>query len=635
MNNEELLAEKFSKEIDRLLSGETPTRDPGDVLGTDIDLASRLMSANHSHESRVRNSLKSRLLSRQNQPWTARFFAAPPKKRLALALCSGLAVLILAPMALQKLSDRLQPMTFSMIEGFGARSSTLGNKGIASGGSPYEGGYSGLAPGVSPADHNPPDLNTEGYSHIQENAFLKASDNPLSTFSIDVDVASYANTRRFLGDGRLPPKDAVRIEEFINYFRYDYPEPVGEHPFSITTELAECPWKSQHMLVSIGIKGKSIAKKYLPPNNLVFLIDTSGSMESPDKLPLLQKALRLLVEELRPEDRISIATYAGSAGLILPSTPGSEKTVILDALDQLQAGGWTAGSAGIQLAYKVAADNFLKKGNNRVILATDGDFNVGITSEGELVRLIEEKRRQGVFLTVLGFGRGNYQDAQMEKLADKGNGNYAYIDDIFEAKKVLVSEMGATLFTIAKDVKIQVEFNPARVSAYRLIGYENRMLAMEDFNDDKKDAGELGAGHNVTALYEIIPVGVKTSLPEVDALKYQKTLPADAASTGRELMTVKFRYKKPDGDKSLLIENVLSEQNRRWSDASENLKFAAAAAGFGMLLRGSEFSGDLTYHKVSRMAQEGRGKDEDGYRTEMIQLVEKTKLLISGSLEPR
>ena len=472
-------------------------------------------------------------------------------------------------------------------------------------------------------------LDREGYSFNEENPFRKASDHPLSTFSIDVDAASYSNVRRILNESRLPPADAVRIEEFINYFHYEYPEPQGEHPFSITTELAACPWNAEHKLVRVGIKGKSIAKENLPPNNLVFLIDSSGSMMSNDKMPLLKKGLRLLVEQLRKEDRIAIVTYAGSAGLVLPPTSGAKKEVIVQALDSLEAGGSTAGGAGIQLAYKVAADNFLKKGNNRVILATDGDFNVGVTSDGELTRLIEEKREHGVFLTVLGFGTGNYQDAKMEQLADKGNGNYAYIDDIMEAQKVLVKEMGATLLTIAKDVKIQVEFNPARVQSYKLIGYENRMLAAEDFNNDKKDAGELGAGSTVTALYEVVPVGVADdSLPSVDPLKYQK--PAEAApeaSDSKELLTVKFRYKKPKETESLLIVRPLADENREWSLASPDFKFAASAAGFGMMLRNSKTKGALTYSKVRAMAQEGQGKDEDGYRAEMVRLVEKAKLL--------
>jgi Ca-activated chloride channel family protein len=469
----------------------------------------------------------------------------------------------------------------------------------------------------------------EGYGYTEENPFEKVADHPLSTFSIDVDAASYSNARRILNESRMPPADAVRVEEFINYFHYDYPEPEGVHPFSITTELAACPWNPKHKLVRVGIKGKSIAKENLPPNNLVFLIDSSGSMMTEERLPLIKKGLRLLVEQLRKEDRISIVAYAGQAGLVLPSTSGAKKEVILEALDRLEAGGSTAGGAGIKLAYQVAAENFMKKGNNRVILATDGDFNVGVTSDGELTRMIEEKRESGVFLTVLGVGRDNVQDHKMEQLADKGNGNYAYLDDIMEARKVLVKEMGATLLTIAKDVKIQVEFNPARAQAYKLIGYEDRMLKAEDFNNDKKDAGELGAGGTVTALYEVVPAGAADeSLPSVDELKYQKARPADTAQAGgSELLTVKFRYKQPKGDKSLLIVRPLADESREWSQASPDFKFAASAAGFGMMLRASKTRGDLDYDKVAAMAREGLGRDEDGYRSEMVRLVAKAKVL--------
>ncbi len=498
------------------------------------------------------------------------------------------------------------------------------------------GGAAGVPSPVAPAppagsEPVQPQFNTEGYDVIRENPFRKAADHPLSTFSIDVDAASYANTRRILNESRLPPRDAVRVEEFINYFRYDYPEPEKGKPLSINTELAVCPWDSTHKLVRIGLKGRSIPKEGMPPGNLVFLIDTSGSMDSPDKLPLLKHAFRLLVEQLRPEDRIAIVAYAGQAGLVLPSTSGEDKAAILASLDRLGAGGSTAGGAGIKLAYEVAEKNLLKKGNNRVILATDGDFNVGLSSDGELVQMIEGERQKGVFLTVLGFGTGNYQDAKMEKLADTGNGNYAYIDDILEAKKVLVQEMAGTLLTIAKDVKLQIEFNAARVQAYRLIGYENRMLKSEDFNDDKKDAGELGAGHTVTALYEIIPVGVKASLPDVDELKYQKTQLTEGATASRELLTVKFRYKDPEGETSKLIVRAVEDQALPWSGVSEDFQFAAAAAGFGMLLRGSKAAGDLTLGQVEKMARGALGQDEGGYRAEMIRLVEKARLLTNGS----
>jgi len=405
--------------------------------------------------------------------------------------------------------------------------------------------------------------NTEQYDLIVETGFQSVTDHPLSTFSIDVDTAGYANVRRFLTRNQMPPKDAVRIEELINYFSYDYPEPQDETPFAVITELAACPWNKEHQLVHIGLKGRRIDTENMPASNLVFLLDVSGSMNSPDKLPLLKKGFKLLTEQLREKDRVAIAVYAGAAGLVLPSTPGNEKHTILKAIDNLQAGGSTAGAQGIKLAYRVALENFIENGNNRVILATDGDFNVGVSSDGELVRLIESKRKENIFLTVLGFGTGNLKDAKMEKLADKGNGNYAYIDNLLEAKKVLVKEMGGTLHTIAKDVKLQIEFNPAHVKAYRLIGYENRRLNKEDFNNDKKDAGELGAGHTVTALYELIPADSDEVPATVDPLKYQDSKIKPAALESEELMTVKLRYKKPDENKSRLITHTVT------SDRSE------------------------------------------------------------------
>lgn len=463
----------------------------------------------------------------------------------------------------------------------------------------------------------------EGYDNIKENPFLKALDNPLSTFSIDVDGASYSNIRRFLNGGQLPPDGAVRIEEMINYFTYNYPQPTGETPFSINTEYAICPWNTQHQLVSIGLQGKKIPTENLPPANLVFLIDVSGSMNSPDKLPLVQSSMNLLVGQLRPQDRVAIVVYAGNAGLILPSTEGSQKNKIKEAVDRLQAGGSTAGGAGIQLAYKVAQDNFIKKGNNRVILCTDGDFNVGQSSDDALERMIEEKRESGVFLTVLGYGTGNYQDAKMQKLANKGNGNHAYIDNLKEARKVLINQFGGTMFTIAKDVKLQIEFNPAKVQGYRLIGYENRLLAKEDFNDDKKDAGELGSGHTVTALYEIIPVGVSApELKKTDGLKYQK--PKEKASgfnNSNEVMTVKFRYKKPDGNKSLLIEEVIKGTPNQFTGASQNLRLAAAVAQFGMLLRDSEYKGEGGYALITKLLNEAVQEDPEGYKNELLQLI--------------
>jgi Ca-activated chloride channel homolog len=472
-------------------------------------------------------------------------------------------------------------------------------------------------------------FNREGYSPIDENPFLRTTNNPLSTFAIDVDSASYSNVRRFLSNGQLPPKDAVRIEELINYFTYDYPEPEGDRPFSISTEMAIAPWNPNHKLVRVGLKGKSIPTANLPPSNLVFLLDVSGSMGEPNKLPLLKSAFRLLVNELKPTDRVSIVVYAGAAGVVLPPTPGSQKETILAAIDNLEAGGSTAGGEGIQLAYQLAQENFMSEGNNRVILATDGDFNVGISSDAELVRLIEDKREHDVFLTVLGFGTGNVQDAKMEQLANKGNGNYAYIDTILEAKKVLVSELGATLLTLAKDVKIQVEFNPDKVQAYRLIGYENRLLRSEDFNDDTKDAGELGAGHSVTALYEILPMGVTpdVELPDVDELRYQQNSSEPRMNNSDELMTVKLRYKPPTGDVSQLIEQSLLDRPLSLDSTSENFRFAASVAAFGMLLRDSPYKGTANSQFVLQLAQGAQGEDREGYRADFIRLVQSYQLL--------
>ncbi|MDM8551937.1 VWA domain-containing protein [Desulfobacterales bacterium HSG2] len=477
------------------------------------------------------------------------------------------------------------------------------------------------------SDSMQPQFNTEQYAHIQESGFKAVVNDPLSTFSIDVDTASYANVRRFLNMNRTPPKDAVRIEELINYFSYTYPEPEDDAPFSVLTELSACPWKKEHKLVHIGIKGKEIKTEAIPPSNLVFLLDVSGSMSSPGKLPLLKKGFKLLVQQLKDTDRVAITVYAGAAGIVLPSTSGEDKTAILSAIEKLQSGGSTAGAQGIELAYQVAKENFIRNGNNRVILATDGDFNVGISSDGELVRLIEKKRDDGIFLTVLGFGTGNLKDSKMEQLADKGNGNYAYIDNILEAKKVLVKEMGATLFTIAKDVKIQTEFNPAKVRAYRLIGYENRILSKEDFNDDKKDAGEIGAGHTVTALYEIIPAGSETEPGKVDDLKYQESKIKEEALASDEIMTVKLRYKPPKEDKSRLIVHPVKEKYLPFDRASDNFKFSAAVAGFGMLLRDSEFKGDNSYSEVIKLAKASKGRDEEGYRAEFIRLAEQAELL--------
>jgi Ca-activated chloride channel homolog len=469
--------------------------------------------------------------------------------------------------------------------------------------------------------------NTEEYDGITENIFHDPLKNPLSTFSIDVDAASYSNIRRFIISGQRPPKDAVRIEEMINYFDYEYAQPKGEDPFSINTEISTAPWNSKHKLVHIGLQGKNIPKENLPPSNLVFLIDVSGSMSDENKLPLLKTSFKMLVEQLREQDRIAIVVYAGAAGLVLPSTSGAEKKTIIDALDKLEAGGSTAGGAGIKLAYAIAKENFQKEGNNRVILATDGDFNVGESSNGGMERLIEEKREEGVFLTALGFGMGNYKDSKMETLADKGNGNYFYIDSILEAQKALVNEFGGTLFTIAKDVKLQIEFNPARVKAYRLIGYENRLLRDEDFNDDKKDAGELGSGHSVTALYEIIPTGVESEFSKVDDLKYQRTNVEKQATSSKEIMTVKFRYKKPNGSVSKLIVHPLLDENISIAKTSDNFRWSAAVAGLGMLLRDSEYVNDFKYEDVLQLAQNARGKDENGYRVEFINMVKSLNML--------
>jgi len=494
---------------------------------------------------------------------------------------------------------------------------------------PIRGYVPGLSVNATAGIYNS-DFNTEDYDGIVENGFHRATDDPLSTFSIDVDAASYSNVRRFLNNGQLPPAGAVRIEEMINYFRYSYPQPVDKHPFSITTELSNCPWNNKHKLALIGLQGKQIPTENLPSSNLVFLIDVSGSMNGPMRLPLVQSSLKLLVDQLREEDKISIVVYAGAAGLVLPPTKGNNKIKMKEAIDQLQAGGSTAGGAGIKLAYQTAKENFIKEGNNRVILCTDGDFNVGASSDDELERMIEKERESGVYLTVLGYGMGNYKDNKMQKLADKGNGNHAYIDGINEAKKVLVNEFGGTLFTIAKDVKLQIEFNPAKVAGYRLIGYENRMLKKEDFNDDKKDAGELGSGHTVTALYEIIPAGVESEfLKDVDPLKYSKEK-AIALSNTNELLTVKFRYKTPNLQKSELIVHPVIDNQIAFTSTSDNFRFAASVAEFGMLLRNSEFKSQSSFAHVLKIAGDAKGRDAEGYRKEFFELVKKAQALNNG-----
>ncbi len=502
--------------------------------------------------------------------------------------------------------------------------------------------------------------NTESYAGISENGYRDPLQEPYSTFSIDVDNASYSNVRRFINLGQEVPADAVRIEEMINYFRYDYPQPSGEHPISVYTEAGICPWNKNHYLLHIGLRGKDIDRSELPPSNLVFLIDVSGSMNYPNKLPLLKSAFSLLVNELRETDRVAMVVYAGAAGVVLESTPGNRKETIMQALDKLQAGGSTAGGAGLMLAYKIAERNFIKGGNNRIILATDGDFNVGVSDNASMEKLVEQKRGLGIYMTVLGFGMGNIKDDKMEIIADKGNGNYAYIDNIQEARRVLVQEFGGTLFTIAKDVKFQVEFNPAYVKAYRLVGYENRLLADRDFNDDTKDAGEMGAGHTVTALYEIVPAGSdETGFPTVDPLRYQGKGASGAAAgegTGsgvsdgaghavygadrsrstneirqslkdapRELCNIKLRYKDPEALTSKLFSKIVGTDIKKVGETTDRYRFSAAVAAFGMILRDSKFCGTTSRSDVISLASGARGTDTDGYRAEFIRLVQSTR----------
>jgi Ca-activated chloride channel family protein len=470
--------------------------------------------------------------------------------------------------------------------------------------------------------------NTAEYKKIEENGYKDVRLEPLSTLSIDVDGASYSNIRRFITAGQAPPADAVRIEEMVNYFKYSYPQPTDGHPFSITTELTECPWNKEHKLALIGLQGKEIPKPEAPSANLTFLIDVSGSMMPEERLPLIKRAFKLLVNELRPQDKVALVTYAGEPGLVLRPTSGEHKDTILQALDRLESGGSTAGGAGLELAYKVAEEIYDKAKNNRVILATDGDFNVGISNTADLVAFIEKKRETGIYLTTIGVGDDNYKDARMKELADKGNGNYYYIDNILEAKKVFVTQMGGTLNTIAKDVKIQIEFNPAQVQGYRLIGYESRILMKEDFNNDKKDAGELGSGHTVTALYEIIPPGQKSDeLPSVDSLKYQPNPNPKVNYSGDEVMTVKFRYKKPSEDKSILIEHPVIQTASHFEEASTNLRFAASVTEFGMLLRGSKFKGSAKVSDALALARSSKSEDNEGYRAEFIKLIEAYQLM--------
>ena len=469
------------------------------------------------------------------------------------------------------------------------------------------------------------DPSEASYKKNPENDFMNVKASPLSTMSVDVDRASYSNVRRFINEGQKPPADAVRIEELINYFDYDYPQPEGKDPIAIQTELTDCPWQEKHKLLHIGMQALKVNTDNLPPSNLVFLIDVSGSMESPERLPLLIAGMKLLVNNLRSIDKVTIVTYAGNAGLELPPTRGDRKQTIIDALDRLRAGGSTAGGAGIMLAYKMAEENFIKGGNNRVLLATDGDFNVGVSSENELEDMIVKKRATGVYLTCLGFGTDNYKDSKMEMLADKGNGNYSYIDNILEAQKTLVSEFGGTLFTVAKDVKAQIEFNPSKVQGYRLVGYENRLLNTEDFKDDKKDAGDMGSGHTVTILYEIIPAGVNSEfMRATNDLKYQAPYLPTATYTD-ELATIKFRYKQPDGETSKEMVHTIADNTLRWENATENTRFSASVAMFGMLLKDAKYKGTSTYEDVISMAANSKSNDKEGYRAEFVRLVKAVK----------
>jgi Ca-activated chloride channel family protein len=472
----------------------------------------------------------------------------------------------------------------------------------------------------------PHDESPENYDRIIENQFIKSKGNATSTFSIDVDGASYANARRFLNSGQLPPRDAVRIEEFVNYFDYQYPQPSNGKPFAVHTELVKCPWNSEHQLLSVNLQGREIETGQLPASNFVFLVDVSGSMNEPNKLPLVQSSLMLLTDYLRPQDRVALVVYAGAAGLVLPSTPGNQKEKIKHAIESLGAGGSTAGAAGIQLAYQTARENFAVGGNNRVILCTDGDFNVGVSDNASLVQLIENERQTGIYLSILGFGMGNYQDSKMQQLADKGNGNHAYIDQLAEAQKVLISEFGGTLFAIAKDVKIQIEFNSDKVAAYRLIGYENRMLAREDFDDDTKDAGEMGAGHRVTALYEIISAGQNIPIASgKGGFTYEKTKPA-TGSKNADLLTLKLRYKQPKvGARSELIKTVVPDKESE--TMSENLSLAAAAASFGLVLRNSAYKGDATFESALLLARASLSNDASGYRAELCKLIQQAQMV--------
>lgn len=511
--------------------------------------------------------------------------------------------------------------------------------GVTSG---IQAGFGGAAPvmmGGNVVAGRPP-FNTEAYDLIKDNGWKLASQEPLSTFSADVDTAAYSNLRRFLNTGQRMPKDAVRIEEMINYFDYEYPDPRGPHPFSVTTDVGPCPWAPDHRLLMVGLQAKRLDTSQLPPRNLVFLVDVSGSMMPANKLPLVKAALSMLVGHLGERDRVAIVVYAGASGLVLPSTPASDRSRILAAIADLTPGGSTNGAAGIELAYQIARANFVDEGVNRVVLATDGDFNVGVTDRGSLLRLIEEKREQGVALTVLGFGMGNLKDATLEQLADTGNGNYAYIDTLSEAQKVLVTEAGGTLVTVAKDVKLQVEFNPRHVAAFRLIGYENRVLAHQDFNNDAKDAGEMGVGHSVTALYELVPAGAKLpNIPSIDPLKYSAFAPGtvSGATADRQVsdewLTVKLRYKQPSADVSVPFDVAVTPRDVK--QINGDLRFATAVAAFGMVLRESEYRGAASYPMALQLARISRGDDPHGHRAELIRLIELAQSLGVATTEPQ
>jgi Ca-activated chloride channel family protein len=488
------------------------------------------------------------------------------------------------------------------------------------------------APGV-PAEYDRirprVDKGGETYDRISDNPFLPVAQNPLSTFAIDVDTASYSNVRRYLNQYQLPPRDAVRIEEMINYFSYDYPHPLGNDPVGALLESASAPWNPQHRLMRVGIKARDIDNRRRPPSNLVFLLDVSGSMQPQERLPMLKEAIRMLVEQLTANDRVSVVTYAGTTGIALRPTRGDQKDVILRLIDSLDAGGSTNGGSGIQLAYDQATANFIPNGVNRVILATDGDFNVGITDRNALLQLIEDKAKRGVFLSVLGVGMGNYKDATLEMLADKGHGNYAYLDTLNEARKVLVEQMSGTLVTVAKDVKVQVEFNPAVVDAYRLIGYENRALRNEDFNNDLKDGGDMGAGHTVTVLYEVVPRGIPINAaggPGVDPLKYRQPEPeAPPRNASNETLTVKIRYKEPNGNSSKLLSFPMVDREQTFAKSTVDFRFAAAVAAFGMILRESPYRETATMDSVLSIAEGSLGSDRNGYRREFLQLVARAR----------